>query len=176
MRLEGSCHCRKVRFSVDAAQPVPFMRCYCSVCRKTAGAGGYAINLGADTHSMKVSGKRHLGIYRARLQEEGSDKARLSEARRYFCLRCGSALWVWDPRWPDLVHPHAGAIDTPLPAAPEHVHIMLGSKAGWVPVEGRPGDPRFDSYPDLSLAGWHAAHGLASSSCGTAAAQQRDLE
>lgn len=161
MRLEGSCHCRKVRFSVEAAAPVPFMRCYCSVCRKTAGAGGYAINLGAATHSMKVTGKRHLGIYRARLQAEGSAKARLSETRRYFCLRCGSALWVWDPRWPELVHPHAGAIDTPLPAAPENVHIMLGSKPGWVRDEGQPGDPRFDAYPDLSLAEWHAAHGLA---------------
>jgi len=25
------------------------MRCYCSICRKTAGGGGYAINLGAST-------------------------------------------------------------------------------------------------------------------------------
>ena len=162
MRLEGSCHCRKVRFSVESAEPVPFMRCYCSVCRKTAGAGGYAINLGAATHTMKVTGKRYLGIYRARLQEDGSARARTSQARRYFCSRCASALWVWDPRWPDLVHPHAGAIDTPLPAAPENVHIMLGSKAAWVPVEGRAGDPRFDKYPDMSLAEWHEAKGVRS--------------
>ncbi len=162
MHLEGSCHCRKVRFSVQAAEPVPFMRCYCSVCRKTAGAGGYAINLGGATHSMKVTGKRHLSIYRARLQEAGSGKARTSQARRYFCSKCGSALWVWDPRWPDLVHPHAGAIDTPLPAAPESVHIMLGSKAHWVPVEGSPGDRRFQNYPDMSLAEWHEARGLRS--------------
>ena len=47
MRLDGSCHCGKVRFTVESAEPVPFMRCYCSICRKTAGAGGYAINLGA---------------------------------------------------------------------------------------------------------------------------------
>ena len=38
MQLEGSCHCRKVKFTVDSAEPVPFMRCYCSICRKTAGA------------------------------------------------------------------------------------------------------------------------------------------
>ena len=156
MHLEGSCHCRKVRFTVDAAEPVPFMRCYCSICRKTAGAGGYAINLGADTHSMKVTGKRYLGIYRARID------SKTSEARRYFCVRCGSALWVWDPRWPELVHPHASAIDTPLPVPPENVHIMLGSKAPWVPVEGRPGDPRFGEYPDLSLKEWHEAKGLQS--------------
>jgi hypothetical protein len=164
MRLEGSCHCGKVKFSVEAPEPVPFMRCYCSICRKTAGAGGFAINLGAATHTMKVSGKSHLSIYRARLREAGKSRERVSEARRYFCARCGSALWVWDPRWPDLVHPHAGAIDTPLPAAPENVHIMLGSKPDWVPVEGAAGDPRFDAYPDMSLAQWHAAHGLGSTS------------
>ena len=47
MKLNGSCHCQAVRFTVDAASPCPYMRCYCSICRKTAGGGGYAINLGA---------------------------------------------------------------------------------------------------------------------------------
>lgn len=162
MRLEGSCHCRKVKFAVDATDPVPFMRCYCSICRKTAGAGGFAINLGAVTRSMKVTGKRYLGIYRARIQEDDAATPHVSDARRYFCSRCGSALWVWDPRWPELVHPHAGAIDTPLPAAPEHVHIMLDSKPPWVPVEGGPGDAHFPAYPDMSLAQWHEARGLRS--------------
>ena len=48
MHLEGSCHCGAVRFSVEAHSPVPFMHCHCSICRKTAGSGGYAINLGGD--------------------------------------------------------------------------------------------------------------------------------
>ena len=155
MRLEGSCHCQKIRFTVEAAQPVPFMRCYCSICRKTAGTGGYAINLGADTHSMRVVGKRYLRIYQATLQDEVSSRANVSQARRYFCSLCGSALWVWDPRWPDLVHPLAGAIDSPLPPAPENVHIMLDSKAPWVDAEGSSTDPRFAKYPSMSLAQWH---------------------
>lgn len=159
MHIQGSCHCGKVTFSADAPSPVPFMRCYCSICRKTAGGGGFAINLGARTEGMKVKGQRHLGIYRARMGK--GPKARVSEARRYFCVKCGSALWVWDPRWPELVHPHASAIDTPLPVPPENVHIMLGSKAAWVGVEGREDDPRFDEYPSLSLAEWHEAHGYA---------------
>ena len=92
MQLKGSCHCRKVKFVVESAEPVPFMRCYCSICRKTAGAGGYAINLGAVARSMKVSGKRHLRIYRARVANEGGTASRLSTARRYFCGHCGSAL------------------------------------------------------------------------------------
>lgn len=160
MQLEGSCHCGSVRFSVEADSPVPFMRCYCSICRKTAGGGGYAINLGALTHTMKVSGKRHLRLYRAQLPDEDGPSSHTSSARRYFCGRCGSALWLWDPTWPDLVHPHASAIDTPLPRPPSHVHCMVGSKAPWVDVEGKPGDPRFDAYPDQSLAEWHAAHGF----------------
>ncbi len=160
MHLEGSCHCRSVKFSVEADSPVPFMRCYCSICRKTAGAGGFAINLGAKTLTMKVKGKRHLRIYRARLANKKGRGKHKSSARRYFCVKCGSALWLWDPTWPELVHPHVSAIDTPLPPAPEHVHCMVGSKADWVRVEGDPQDPRFDEYPDVSLAEWHRAHGF----------------
>jgi hypothetical protein len=33
--------------------------------------------------------------------------------------------------------------------------MMLGSKAGWVEVEGRSGDSRFEEYPDFSLQEWH---------------------
>ena len=102
MRLKGSCHCGKVKFTVDSAEPVPFMRCYCSICRKTAGAGGYAINLGAVARGMKVTGKRFLGIYRARLPNKGGTGTRLSSARRHFCTYCGSALWVWVQRGPNL--------------------------------------------------------------------------
>ena len=160
MQLQGSCHCAKVKFTVESAEPVPFMRCYCSICRKTAGAGGYAINLGAITRSMKVQGKRALRIYRAHLPDEEGTGTHLSSARRYFCRHCGSALWLWDPTWPELVHPHASAIDTPLPTPPENVHCLLDSKAPWVRVEGHPNDPRFDRYPKMSLAQWHERKGL----------------
>jgi len=166
LHLEGSCHCRKVKFSVESASPVPFMRCYCSICRKTAGAGGYAINLGANARSMKVVGKRYLRIYRAHVPDKSGGGSHLSTARRYFCAHCGSALWVWDPTWPELVHPHAGAIDTPLPAAPENVHCLVGSKAPWVQIEGNPTDQRFDHYPSMSLAEWHESHGLTSQPAG----------
>ena len=162
MHLQGSCHCGSVKFSVESAEPVPFMRCYCSICRKTAGGGGYAINLGAKTHTMKVTGKRALRIYRAQVADESGSGTHASTARRYFCMRCGSALWLWDPTWPDLVHPHASAIVTPLPTPPSHVHCLVGSKAGWVEVEGHPDDPHFDHYLSMSLAQWHARRGLTS--------------
>jgi hypothetical protein len=154
MDVKGSCACGSVRFSVDADAPLPYQRCYCGICRKTAGSGGFAINLGARARTLRLTGRRYMRTYQARLAD-----GRESPAKRHFCSRCGSPLWVADPRWPELVHPFAGAIDTPLPEPPAHVHMMLGSKAPWVAVEGRPGDACFDAYPELSLADWHRTHG-----------------
>ena len=132
MKLEGSCHCGAVRFSVNSAAPVPYMRCYCTICRKTAGGGGYAINLGADQASLAVEGEDNLSVYRVPSAEHEDG---LREGRRHFCKHCGSALWVYDPRYPELVHPFASAIDTPLPVPSETVHMMVASKADWVMAE-----------------------------------------
>jgi len=150
MKLDGSCHCGDVRFSLEAKHPYPFNYCYCSICRKTAGGGGYAINLGADNASLQVHGKGNLSVYQA------GD----SQARRHFCQTCGSALWVWDPRWPELIHPFASAIDTDLPVAPEHTHLMVDSKASWVEIREAKHDKVFGEYPDESVAEWHQRLGL----------------
>lgn len=151
MKLEGSCHCGKVRFSLECAHPYPFNLCYCSICRKTAGGGGFAINLGGEADSLSVSGEAHISRYQAALPEGGGS----SPAERLFCSNCGTALWVWDPRWPELIHPFASAIDTPLPVPPERVHLMLGSKAPWVAIEAGPHDQQYDEYPRESIAQWH---------------------
>lgn len=154
MKLEGSCYCGAVRFSVEAYAPVPYLRCYCSICRKTAGTAGHAINLGAKADTLRVTGEEHITMFHAVIDGEQSP------GERRFCSKCGTALWVSDPRWPELVHPFAGAIDTPLPEAPQAVHMMLDSKAGWARVDVRPGDVRCAEYPDESLEDWHRRHGL----------------
>ena len=65
MQLKGSCHCGAVKFRLQSDSPVPFMHCHCSICRKTAGSGGYAINLGGDAKSMKVAGMRNVTRFHA---------------------------------------------------------------------------------------------------------------
>ena len=154
MHLEGSCSCGAVRFSLKAYAPVPYLRCYCSICRKTAGGGGFAVNLGGQADSLVVEGAEAITVFQATID------GRQSPAERRFCSRCGSALWAWDPRWPDLVHPFASAIDTALPAPPEQIHIMLGSKPAWVRVDDRHGEECFEEYPSESLEDWHRRHGL----------------
>lgn len=159
MQLDGSCHCGAVRFSLDSAQPYPYQRCYCSICRKTQGGGGYAINLGGDARSLQVSGRESISVYHARI-EQPDGSIQTSSGERHFCRECGSGLWLYDPQWPELIHPFASAIDTDLPVTPEHTHLMLGSKAGWVEVQLAPADRQFDGYPQESLAEWHGRLGL----------------
>lgn len=149
MHLEGSCHCKAVRFTVEALHPAPYNICYCSICRKTAGAGGFAINLGALAETLKVEGRDRIRTYNS------SD-----HCNRAFCGNCGSPLWVFSPNWPELIHPHAGAIDTDLPIPPERTHLMLGSRANWVEPALGASDKSFDGYPDESLAAWHKRTGM----------------
>jgi hypothetical protein len=161
MQLEGSCHCGAVTFSVDAYAPVPFLRCYCSICRKTDGGGGYAINLGAYAKTLKVKGKQHIKIYRAKMREDGKQTT-TSSGQRNFCGKCGSCLWLYDPEWPDLIHPFASVIDTDLPKAHERVHMMLDFKANWADVPKGKGEKHVKRYPKESLEDWHRRHGLLS--------------
>ena len=155
LKLEGSCHCGAVRFTVMSHTPQPYMQCYCSICRKTAGGGGYAINIMGQAETLTVEGQDNMTVYRALL----SDGTR-SSARRHFCKICGSALFIKDPSWPQWVYPHASAIDTPLPRPKERTHIMLDSKASWVTLPRGKGEVRFDDYPDQSIEDWHKTRGL----------------
>ena len=160
MKLNGSCHCGAVRFNVRSPHPYPFNLCYCSICRKTAGGGGYAINLGADYSTLEVYGEDKVTVFHAKIRDDETETVNESPGERRFCSVCGSALWVWDPRWPELVHPFASAIDTDLPVPPKRTHMMLSSKPAWVTVAAADDDKCFDAYPDESLAEWHLRLGL----------------
>ena len=149
MLLKGSCHCGSIKFQVESPHPYPFNLCYCSVCRKTAGGGGYAINLGGRFDTLQIDGIEHESVYHAIIDGQKSP------AERHFCKHCASALWLYDARWPELVHPFASAIDTELPIAPERTHLMLNSKAAWVQIERKNSDKCFAEYPDESIAQWH---------------------
>ncbi len=158
--LKGSCRCGAVRFSVKSHTPVPYQLCYCSICRKQQGGGGYAINLGADAATLKVEGEANLGLFCAQIEDDEHASCTLSSGERRFCRECGSALWLYDPSWPELIHPFASAIDSKLPVPPSRVHLMLKYKAEWVEPDIGPDDAMFDLYPEKSIEEWHKAEGL----------------
>ena len=153
--LSGGCRCGAVRFSCDTHAPVPYQRCYCTICRKTAGGGGYAINIMGETDSFKVKGEDSVSVYRARIKDEKTGKRKLSTARRHFCKKCGSALWAWDPQWREWVYPFASAIDTPLPKPMEEVEMMLNYAVPWAEIPNGSGHAHFAEYPEEGIADWH---------------------
>jgi hypothetical protein len=134
------------------------MRCYCSICRKTGGGGGYMINTLARADTLEVEGREHTKIYRATLERGG--RRVQSTSQRHFCGECGTHLWSFTPEWSALIHPVASAVDTPVDSPPKSTHIFVDSKPSWVQIEGKEGDPRFTEYPDHSLEQWHRDHGL----------------
>jgi hypothetical protein len=155
MLLEGSCHCGAVKFTVLSRTPYPYMRCYCSICRKTAGGGGWAVNIMGEAETLRIAGEENVSVYRA-VREDGEPGG----SRRHFCRHCASALWVYSPQWPQWVYPFASAIDTGLPTPPHQVAIMCAYRAGWAPLPAAPDDIRFDRYPDAGIIDWHKANGL----------------
>jgi len=161
MEIQGSCYCGRVKFSAVSHPPYPYMHCYCSICRKTAGGGGYAINIMGQANTLKVEGEGHLTFLQAHVEDpEHPGDFIVSSAKRYFCHHCGSTLWLADPEWPEWFYPLASAIDTPLPRPPEIFHIMLDFAAPWVKVPQGEGHRLFPRYPDESILHWHNRHGL----------------
>lgn len=160
MLLHGSCHCGAVKFSVESHTPYPYMRCYCSICRKTGGGGGYAVNIMGEAETLKVEGRENLQVYQATLTDDKTGEKKISEARRHFCKVCGSALWAFSPEWGEWVYPFASAIDTPLPKPPETLHIMLDFVAPWVEAPTGKNQPHFPRYPTEAIIDWHKRLGL----------------
>jgi hypothetical protein len=147
MHLEGSCHCRKVKFTVESGRAGSVHAVLLLDLPQDRRGRRLRDQPRRVARSMKVTGKRHLRIYRARLANEGGTGARLSTARRYFCAiaaaRCGRGI----RRGPSSCT-RTPAPSTPrFPLPPESVHCLVGSKAPWVKVEGGADDPRFDEYP-----------------------------
>ena len=133
------------------------MRCYCSICWKTGGGGGYAISLHADARTRELVGETR--VFHARI-DDGHGRHEISTAERHFCSVCASPLWVFSPEYPDLFHPLASAIDSDLPKPPSLIHMMLGLQSTWVEPHIGPENQCFDAYPGETLANWHRAHAL----------------
>lgn len=155
MLLEGSCHCGAVKFSLQSRTPHPFMLCYCSICRKTGGGGGYAINIMGSADTLEIQSTSAIAIYRAS-NANGSPGGN----RRHFCSLCGSALWCANPAYGEWVYPFASAIDTPLPAPPQLAHIMENYRPDWVAVPEGAHHAHFGEYPAEGIHDWHESRGL----------------
>lgn len=148
MKLEGSCDCGRIRFSVRSSAPDPYRVCYCRRCRKTAGGVGAAINILADADSLVVEGELVPKAYAA--------SAGLTVR---FCPECASALFIELAGWPQWVYPFASAVDSTLPSPPNRVHIQWAERVGWSPILPADGDAVFERDTPESILEWHERMG-----------------
>ncbi|KAG6835471.1 hypothetical protein H0H93_001188 [Arthromyces matolae] len=127
--------------------------CLCSICRKVGGVGG-SVNLGGHSETLKIEGKEHLSVYKAVL-ERGTSKEHIATSERNFCSKCSSMLWLYDPTWPELIHPFASAIDSPELKNPDTlVCAKLDSKPDYVRLpEGN--KETYQQFGPLSIEEWH---------------------
>jgi len=159
MKLEGSCHCGAVEFTLDSHTPVPYQLCACSICRKVGGYSG-SINLGGIASSLKISkGEDKIKKYVA-TKDPRTPHAEKCSSERSFCGECSTMLWLWDHHWPELIHPFASALDTDLPVPDEMVCVLANSKPKWVRwPEGKKSVHEVYNGEE-SIEGWHKRNGV----------------
>ncbi|WRT70337.1 uncharacterized protein IL334_007335 [Kwoniella shivajii] len=162
--LEGSCHCKAVKYTVESNTPVPYQLCQCSICRKVGGYMG-SINLMGNTKTLNiVRGEDKIKQYTAVKSFDENDKPKeMCNSQRNFCSECSSMLWLYDDEWPDWVYPFASSIDKPdpLPNVPKEttlIAIKRDSCPSQVPIpEGAKG---YDGYgPGKGIEEWHKTYG-----------------
>ncbi|TPX54561.1 S-(hydroxymethyl)glutathione synthase [Synchytrium endobioticum] len=167
MKLEGSCRCNRVRFTVESNCPYPYMKCYCDICRKCQGGGGFAINIHALKATLKVEGDEYINTW-STISHPPDDSGDASATDRRSCRVCASCLWCYCKENEECIYPFASCIDTPLPKSPEIYHILLKYKPDWVELPVKEWKDKqvfidqsgvkhifFKGYPDEGIWEWH---------------------
>ena len=98
MIYHGSCHCKKVRFEVDAPENLEVDECNCSICSK----GGYLHLIRPRSAFKLTQGEQSLTTYRF-----GSG---IAEHR--FCKTCGIKPFYIPRSNPDGVDVNVRCLDT----------------------------------------------------------------
>jgi hypothetical protein len=135
-RHAGSCLCGGVRYEIDGELGA-FGYCHCTSCRKASGSA-HGANVGVD------KGRFHLLAGAELLREYESSPGKL----RVFCSRCGSPMYAYLTKSPDVIRVRLGSLDTPLHDRPR-AHTWVSDKATWEPIEDSV--PQFPEWAPKSV-------------------------
>jgi hypothetical protein len=131
MTHQGGCQCGAVRYEVSG-EPVHSALCYCSDCRKSAGApmmGWTAFSSGA----FKVTSGEAVTF-----NSSGA-------SMRNFCGTCGTGLWFTNAEMlPGIVDVQNATLDDPG-AFPPQAHIQTAERIGWMETAHQL--PSFERFP-----------------------------
>jgi hypothetical protein len=136
MTLTGGCNCGAVRFEVTA----PLVRasyCHCKRCQRRTGTAASAQAHPAEGSFRIVAGEGEL---RAWQPDGGGEK--------WFCVRCGSALFSHNPAHADPIGIRLGSFDRD-PGVRPSVRQFVRYAAAWeaIPDDGLPRYPESRHAP-----------------------------
>ncbi|HEY0512117.1 MAG TPA: GFA family protein [Thermoanaerobaculia bacterium] len=118
---QGSCACGAIKYAVIL--PVKWCaHCHCHACRRNHGAP-IVTWFGVANENFRLSGREHLKWYLC------SD-----EAKRGFCMDCGTPLLFMSTRWPDEVHVTRASLLSEVSIMPG-AHLYTDQRADWFPFE-----------------------------------------
>ncbi len=128
--LCGGCNCGAVRFEVTSPL-VSANYCHCTRCQRRTGTGASA-NARPERGAFHIlAGRESLRAWRP---QSGFEK--------WFCAKCGSALYSCDPADPEDVSVRLGAFDGDPGIRPSKRQFVAYA-AAWEPIPDD-GLPRFD--------------------------------
>src|SRR5690242_3967204 len=120
-RIIGQCICGAVKFLVYT--PVKFcVHCHCQSCRAMHGAP-IVTWIGVPYENFKLAGREHLKWYTCSEQ-----------AKRGFCIHCGTPLIFRSIVWPDDVHVTRASIIGKVAIMPRF-HIHFEQHVDWFEFE-----------------------------------------
>ena len=122
MRVVGKCLCGAVRYSGEA-DPLFQVKCYCSDCRKTSGAG-HAAMIGFPMGTIAITGE---------VKEFHSTADSGNAVTRGFCPACGSGVYSRNAAMPQMIFLRASTFDDPDLFAPQLV-VYASRAPAWDPV------------------------------------------
>jgi hypothetical protein len=135
-RHAGSCLCGGIRYEIDG-ELGQFGYCHCTSCRKASGSA-HGANVAVDRESFRLLAGAEL------LREYESSPGK----RRVFCSRCGSPMYAYLTKSPDVIRVRLGSLDTPLYDRPR-AHTWVSDKATWETIEGSV--PQFPEWAPKSV-------------------------
>jgi hypothetical protein len=133
MHVTGGCLCGAVRFEGDA-DPQFQVKCYCTDCRRTSGAG-HAAMMGFPDGAITITGEAKEFHSKA---DSGND------AVRAFCPACGSGVYARNAGMPQMIFVRASALDDPTLFVPQMV-VWAARAPTWDAVTA--GIPAFATAP-----------------------------
>lgn len=133
VEFEGGCLCEAVRYS-STARLITTVHCCCRDCRKIGGTGH-------ATHSVIPMKAFSLTGEVAEFTKTADSGNRIT---RYFCPKCGSAVYHTRDGLEGLAVLRTSSLDDPELAAPERV-IYTGSAVSWDCL-----DPELPSFEKMS--------------------------